>query len=129
MAESETAGSHRISETEKYVEWVLENPDPEAVEFEQAMRRTMVPRELTRGELRELARGAKAWALVFVMRVEMGKSLWLGGDPQRLLEIDFGVVDWTAVARAFEAVKAGRDWRAELREAVPARKSRARKDL
>jgi hypothetical protein len=129
MAESTTSVSRRLVETEKYVEWVLANPDPEAVDFERARYRMMPPRELTRAELRELARGARAWALEFVMRVEMGKPLWLGGDPRRLLEIDFGEVDWTAVVLAFEAVKAERDWRTELREAVPARRSRARKDL
>lgn len=68
------------------------------------------------------------WAADFVWRAERRMPLWLGGDPARLLEIDFVQVDWIGVAKAFEAVEAERDWRAELRESVPARKRSMRKD-
>jgi hypothetical protein len=111
----------RLAETEKYVAWVLENRDPRVVEFERVRRRTMAPQPpMTRAELMQAARGAKAWAADFVWRAETGLPLWLGGDPARLLEINFDEVDWVGVARGFEAVEAERDGRTELRESVTA---------
>jgi hypothetical protein len=101
MAEAMNAGMGRLAETEKYIAWVLENRDPRLVEFERVRRRTMGRSPpMTRAELKQAARGAKAWAADFVWRAETGLPLWLGGDPARLLEIDFERVDWVAVALA-----------------------------
>ena len=128
MADPAKGGTCPLAETEKYVAWVLENQDAHFIEFERMRRRTMAPEPpMTRAELKHAARGAMLWAADFVWRAEHGMPLWLGGDPARLLEIDFEQVDWVGVVHAFEAAVAERDWRAELRQSVPARKRSMRK--
>jgi hypothetical protein len=73
MAESIKDGTRRLAETEKYVAWVLENRDLRAIEFERVRRRTTGPQPpMTRAELKQAARGAKAWAADFVWRAEKG---------------------------------------------------------
>jgi hypothetical protein len=73
MAEAMKDGMGRLAETEKYVAWVLENRDPRVVEFERVRRRTVGPQPpMTRAELKQAARSAKAWAADFVWRAETG---------------------------------------------------------